>query len=874
MHTQQIEITSALCPPNQDPIPLDTFARVAGVTTAGVCRTKEGPVIKTHLQWHPDDERFVCVTTLQDHLSDKHMSNMPGYIEDLAFSNYHKKRSYLSVTCKPYEDGRFGRDRPRVEFSNNHQYEAAPAKVFDTYCIKMANTLNSIQDTAFKKATDILQQLLLEPLAARGRIEPVLSYHYLTNEKNEKEKADYDDDQRKWPKKNNSESCRQPIALLSSPSKPYSLDDQDSTIYNLSEGQAPYESHSDVENKYGNHSNEYRHASAEKMRILTASYSCCKDRTQTVPKDMMTISHIHPETKKPLEYVGYFSKDGFTKVGKSDSIIFGGEDGAHFQHPGSQYNLHHLVKPRRNDSMKGILRLIMSTRRIRPFQDQLQRLSSNYELHRSECFEHTNIIEAIRGSCGLHEGAQNTATSVKVKNNPEQKLPEWNRINFASNYNLMKPVENIHRSSIVGSSTTVSTIDLIKSAPAVDYLSKEKNLSLQLNAQGVLVTVGQLVYNNGKLVRPGTKFDPVEMNNRISIIQSNNKKNIISTDRKYASIINLYRLTKNGSDLAECLDKVLTSYHNNNDDEILPLNSISVGGVGGAITTAGSTATKTVEGARNAPTTVLPHRQTMDDEVTKALLRAASVERCVYVFVGGVYLGLFHIKAVRVNKTPHKQAQMTANRLADLLKKLKKYTEITDMVSINEKTINEEMSWITTMGPTFTLVPVDPTFHHLWKKDKEEPEWNFHKLKDKEVDEFLQLPTIAVRKSDIGKVSGVLGNGTLTDVSSLVKKSPHLIFTAKGRNFLNSFKKKDDDEEEKMAKAKAQTEVQKREKLKQLEDLLHGFDETKTSASDYINLIGNSKKMNQIMKYIDSMAEKEDEEKEEEIEEKVRSSNS
>ena len=876
MHTQQI--TSALRPPNRAPIPLDTFA---GLTTAGECRTEEGPVIKTHLQWHATERRFVGVTTLEDHISKQYMMSMPGLIKDLKFNSYHDKGAYVSAACKPYEDGlKHSSSPPRVEFSNSHQYEAAPAQVFDINCITMANTLNTIQDTAFKKATDIIQKLLLEQSTSqRDSIKSVPSYHSMMNEKSEKEKVDYDGDQRNWPK-NNGESCRHPIALLSSPTKAKPLDDQDSVICNLSDGQAPYTSHSDVENKHGNHSNKLSYACAEQMRILTASYSCHKcTSTQAVPKDMLSIYHIIPgEKSKRLEYVGYFSKDGFTKVKDNALITFGGEDGAHFQHPGSQYNLHHLVKPLNSQIMKGILRLIMSTRRIRPFQHLLP--SSGYNLHRIG--KQTNIIETIRGSCALHvDGVQNTTTSVKVKNNQEEKLPSWTNIMFSSNIESMQKVEHIRRGSIIGPGPSVGTIDLIKSTPVVEYLSKEKNVTLQFNILGEPITVGHLVDENGKLVRPGTKFDQVTINNTYSIKQNNNKKSIFSIDRKYASVVSLVRLTKNGSDLAECLDSVLASYHN--DNEYSPLFSFKVGGVGGAITTAGSTVTKTRVGAKNAPTTILPHRQSMDDDVIKALLRAASVERCVHVFVGGVYLGLFHIKDVRVNKTPHKQAKMMAKRLDLLLLKLKQYDEFKDIASINEKTINEEMSWITTMGPTFTMVPVDPTFHHLWKhlKHDEEPKWNFKELKDTEVESFLQQPSIAMRKSDVGKVSGILGNGTLTDVSSLVKKNPLLLFTDKGREFLASFNKEDYNEEEKTDKAKAQEEVQKHEKHKLLEDLLYDLDETETSDTPDLNKYANlmrdnsTEMLDKILKFIDSLEKEEDEEKEEiDPLEKVRSSNS
>ena len=331
------QLHRVLLPKDRDPVPLDV---AAGVNTSHNYRCMEGgPVLNLHMQQHPGEGmkgRFVSVLTFRNHLSQGYFDSSEKNINDLQFQLPPcQSQKYLRVYT-----GHCNGDLPKMEFGSSDAsqrfFEADPhAQDMEVHSMHMTNFLFSLQDKAFRDATDVLQCLLLQSQEYSSIDKTnIRSYQTTSGKCSDDEKRKLDEEERKM------ETPSEPGTKVHYPGAVSNCrldscigggvgphDNTDGGHCNVS-CSVSYSPHSDTKHKHGNHSNKFICHHADSMRIFTQCYAFAK-QNGPIPVKLISIRHGLPRKDTvpggqshdfgPL--FGYFSSVGFRSVDKPTFVL-------------------------------------------------------------------------------------------------------------------------------------------------------------------------------------------------------------------------------------------------------------------------------------------------------------------------------------------------------------------------------------------------------------------------------------------------------------------------------------------------------------------------------------------------------------------------
>jgi hypothetical protein len=793
------QLHRVLFPKDRDPVPLDV---AAGVNTPENCSCMEGgPILNLHMQQHPGEGmegRFVSVLTFRNHLSQGYFDSSEKNINDLQFQlPPGQSQKYLRVFTGHCNGG-----LPRMEFGSSDAsqrlFEADPhAQDMEVHSMHMTNFLFSLQDKAFRDATDILQRLLLQSKEHSSIDETNIRSYWTTSGKcSEDEKRKLDEEERKMETPSEpGTKFHYPVAVskcrldscIRGGVGPH--DSTDGGHCNVS-CSVSYSPHSDTKHKHGNHSDKFICHHADTMRIFTQCYAFAK-RKGRIPFELISIRHGLPRKDTVPggpshdfgSLFGYFSSVGFRSVDKptfvlhrpEDEITLGGDAHGHLQLPGSQGDLHHVLKflPRRDD----IMRVIFSTRKFQPFREELKEYCNNAGRNVPHCHPYSdhkrrNILETLRGwnrilppppshtepSGNVDSSSQGTGEGTEATNcEPRHASVGWKP--GAMKSGVIDSVEDVQRDAVVG---TKGSYDLLKVAAnhnvSRDMIKLGTTLCLVPQGGSGHILAGPVVTKIGGITvafRPGDEMPSQDVDSTSNIKQNKRSKGILSRSN---DTLDIRSGSKNSCEFMENVEIVSTLRKT-------PLKSMFIGGSGGSIISPEMFDRVSSEnGHKDDPSCLLPTGQKVDSGDEISLMRCAQYGQSLNVFFDGMYLGLFYIKEVRYRRAGLVEAKSQLSRFGRCLERLNKLNPEKFPHSKPTQSMRNELSSMLGMRFWYEFAPVDPKFHYRWSSKEQFVPWKYEKVT---YEDFV-LPKVAFKKEHLDELVGITGDGTFTDIESLL----------------------------------------------------------------------------------------------------------
>lgn len=732
---------------------------ICGITPQDSSATEESRVsIKLHMQRYPSREggvvknknsRHVNVLVLENYMSHRYISQIERMINSMKFQQMgeHSKK-YMRIATEL--------ERAQITFGNNinklriHEADTDMHKI-EKDALKMSKFLQHVEDAVLSKFIDILTEIVQGDLSKPAS-------------KIVKKKACFN-----LPTPTPNQVFHYPI----SDNEPY--DAPNSVVSHISDSN-PYAPHSDSRPiKPFNHNNKVVCHHEDSMRIPTHCYAFSLDHSP-VPKEIITIRHglRNGQDDNFCTLIGCFSSITNKYVpAYRDDIPMGGSSHLHYQMAGSQGSLLHHLKRSTGGSEKNLVRIVMSTRRLRDpdvvmkeghFGDKPPKVIAS-TMH---CY--SNTLSSMRGPVGIiprsliippqqrssmRSGKSNASISSVAK-------VEWTAKKHKTGD--LNQQEIIERKAIIGIPLSYPIDRIATSKAVVTAISKNQTSFRYVGDEKNVTIIGPILTENDN-----KEFKPIKPGDRIPVGQINLLSNIHSCTRsRKVTSISKDDTLGSGAIICRRPGKNTASLLTNSINAIKgeKLTNIVIRGEGGIISKASLHGfdCDNRHAFREAPTHTVAVGQ-FANQFSNSITNSCCSMQAFNLYYApkdiGIYIGLFYVKEVSWKRLSKEECLDEFKEIERLTRELYQLdSRLMESPSLKEGTQNEVCSMLAS-SMHVTLTPLFPKLSDL---NYDRPWKQF----DVSIKDFCH-PKIAVEKANLTSELGFFENavGSVEDLLEL-----------------------------------------------------------------------------------------------------------